>query len=85
MYIKFLKNKSTQKEQMYKNYKHLFKKLRKKAKQVYYQSILKDCQNDLRRKWQIMKEISGTCKVNSKRFPKSVNASGKSIKRIIAL
>ena len=68
LYIKFLKNKLTQNEQIYKNYKHLFEKLRKKAKQTYYQSILKDCQNDMRRTWQIMKEITGKCKVNSNRF-----------------
>ena len=32
LYIKFLKTKLTQNEQIYKNYKHLFEKLRKKAK-----------------------------------------------------
>ena len=47
LYIKFLKNKSIQHEQVYKNYKHLFEKLRKKAKKTYYQSILKDCQDDM--------------------------------------
>ena len=31
--------------------------------------------------WQIMKEITGKCKVNSKRFPKSINVNGKSIKK----
>ena len=80
LYIKFLKNKSTQNEQIYKNYKHLFEKLRKKAKQTYYQSILKDCQNDMTPTWKIMKEITGKCKVNSNRFPKSINVNGKSIK-----
>ena len=84
MYSKFLKNKSTQNEQIYKNYKHLFEKLRKKAKQTYYQSILKDCQNDMTRTWQIMKEITGKCKVNCNRFPKSIIVNGKSIKRIVA-
>ena len=43
LYIKFLKNKSTQNEYIYKNYKHFFEKLRKKGKQTYHQSILKDC------------------------------------------
>ena len=80
LYIKFLKNKSTQNEQIYTNYKHLFEKLCKKAKQTYYNSILEDCQSDMRRTWQIMKEITGKCKVNSIRFPKSINANGKSIK-----
>ena len=40
LYIKFLKNKSIQNERIYKDYKHLFEKLTKKAKQAYYQSIL---------------------------------------------
>ena len=44
--MKLLKNKSMQNEQIYQNYKHLFGKLRKKDKETYYQSILKDCQND---------------------------------------
>ena len=81
LYIKFLRNKSIQNEQIYRNYKHLFEKLRKKAKQTYYQSILKDCQNDMTRTWQIMKEITGKSKVNSKKFPKSINVNGKSIKK----
>ena len=63
LYVKFLKNKSIQNEQFYKNYKHLFEKLRKKAKQLYYQSILKDCQNDMTRTWQIMKKIMGKSKL----------------------
>ena len=65
MYIKFLKNKSIQNEQIYKNYKHLFEKLCKRAKQRYYQPILKDCQNDMTRTWQTMKEITGRSKVYS--------------------
>ena len=59
LYIKFLKNKLTENEKIYKNYKYLFEKLRKKAKQTYHQSILKECQNDMSRTWKIMKEITG--------------------------
>ena len=70
LYIKFLKNKSIQNEQIFKNYKHLFEKLIQKAKQTYYQSILKDCQNDMTRTWQIMKKITGKSKLNSNRFPR---------------
>ena len=65
LYINFLKNKSIQNEQIYKNYNHLFEKLSKKAKQTYHQSILKDCQNDMTRTCPIMKEITGKSKVNS--------------------
>ena len=34
----------------------------------------------MRRTWQIMKEITMKCKVNSNRFPESINVNGKSIK-----
>ena len=80
-YIKFLKNKSIENEQIYKNCKHLFEKLGRRAKQTNYQSVLKDCQNNMARTWQIMKEITRKSKVNSKRFPKSINFNGKSIKK----
>ena len=35
----------------------LFEKLRNKTKQTYYESLLKDCQNYMKRTWQMMKEI----------------------------
>ena len=79
--FKFLKNKSTQNEEICKNIKRLFQKLRKKAKQTNCQSILKNCQNDLTHTLEIMKQITGKCKVNSNRFPKSINVNGKSIKK----
>ena len=59
LYIKCLKNKSIQNEQIYEKYKHLFEKLRKKAEQTYYKSILKDCQNDMTCTWQMMKKNHG--------------------------
>ena len=33
------------------------------------------------RTWQITKEITGKSKVNSNKFPKSINVNGKSIKK----
>ena len=53
--MKFLKDKSIQNKQIYKNYKHLSEKLREKAKQTYYQYILKDCQNYMIHTCQILK------------------------------
>ena len=44
----------------------LFKKLRNKAKRTYYESLLKDCQNDMKRRWQMMKEIIRKSKLISK-------------------
>ena len=40
LYIKFLKRKNPEDEFIYKNYKNLFEKLRKKAKQNYYSNLL---------------------------------------------
>ena len=77
--IKFLKNKSIENEQISKNY--LSEKLRKKSKQAYYQSIPKDFQNDMICTWQIITEMTGKSKVNSNKFPKSINANGKSIEK----
>ena len=63
MYIKFLKNKSIQNEHIYKNYKHLFEKLREKAKQTYYQSMFKDCENGMTCTLKRIKEITGKGKL----------------------
>ena len=54
--IKFLKDKSIQNKQIQKNYKRLFEKLHKQSKQIYYQSLLKDCQNVMKGTLKIMKE-----------------------------
>ena len=42
---------------------------------------VKDCQNDMTGTWQILKEIAEKIKLNSKRFPKSINVNGKAIKK----
>ena len=78
---KLIENKTIQNEQIYENYRHLFEKLRKKAKQIYYQSIITDCRNDMTYTWQIMKEIMGKSKINSNRFLKSISANRKSMKK----
>ena len=40
LYIKFLKSKNPEDELIYKNYKNLFEKLRKKSRQNYYSNLL---------------------------------------------
>ena len=54
--------------------------LRDKAKQICYHSLLKESQIDMKYTWQLMKEITGKSKLNSNRFPKSINVNGKTIK-----
>ena len=64
LYIKFLKNKSAESEEKYKNYKNLFEKLKIKSKKNYYASLLNKYKYDTKRTWQVMKEITGKQKKN---------------------
>ena len=64
LYIKFLKNKSAESEEKYKNYKNLFEKLKIKSKKNYYAFLLNKYKYDTERTWQVMKEITGKQKKN---------------------
>ena len=57
-------------------FKNYVKKLSKYTINLYLEIV-----KMMTRTWQIMKEITGKCKVNSNRFPKSINVNGKSIKK----
>ena len=59
LYIKFHKTKTLEDECKYKNYKTLFKKLRKKAKTAYCSKLLHKHKTDSKRTLQVMKEITG--------------------------
>ena len=59
LYVKYLKQKTTESEETYKDYKSLFNKLIKRAKDNFYIKILSKCQRNSRRSWQIIKEITG--------------------------
>ena len=64
LYIKFLKNKSAESEEKYKNYKNLFEKLKIKSKKNYYASFLNKYKYNTKRTSQVMKEITGKRKKN---------------------
>ena len=72
LYIKFLKNKSAESEEKYKNYKNLFEKLKIKSKKNYYASLLNKYKYDTKRTWQVMKEITGKQKKKSSSLPKAI-------------
>ena len=61
---------------------NIFLKKYVKSQARYYQSLLKDYQNDMNRTWQLLKKITGKSKLKSKRFLKSINVNGKTIKKI---
>ena len=75
LYIKFLKTKTLEDESKYKNYKNLFEKLRKKAKQAYYSKLLHNYKTDSKRTWQVMKEITGKQKTKSNLLPQEIKVN----------
>ena len=82
MYIKFLKKKSTENEQPTRTINIFWKNhIKKLSKSIYTSGLSKWYDTHLTNN----ERNHGKCKVNPSRFPKSINANGKSIKRIIAL
>ena len=59
LYIKFIKSKNPEDELIYKNYKNLFEKLRKKSQQNYYSKLLEKHKDNAKQRWQVLKEITG--------------------------
>ena len=60
LYEWFLKKRTPQNAQKYKNYKNLFKTIEKKAKKMYYSNKLLKCTGDIKKTWNVMKDIKST-------------------------
>ena len=69
LYIKFLKIKTPESEKKYKDFKQLFEKLKKKSKKLYYSSLLNKYQNNSKKTWEVMKELTGKVKSKSQALP----------------
>ena len=69
LYERFLKKRTPQNEQQYKNYKNLFETIKKKAKKIYYSKKLLKCTGDIKKTWNVMKDIIGKAKLKSTNFP----------------
>ena len=70
LYIKYLKTKTYEAETQYKDYKNLFEKLKRKAKQRHYSALVSKYTHDSKKTWRILKEITGKLKFNESSFPK---------------
>ena len=66
---KFWKKRAPRNESIYKAYKSL-QSLKKKSKKVYYTRRLQNYQNDIKKSWDIIKEIIGGAKSVKDSFPK---------------
>ena len=72
LYIKFFKSKNPEDELIYKNYKNLFKKLRKKSKQNYYSNLLEKHKDNAKQRWQVLKEITGKIQKEKQSLPSTL-------------
>ena len=72
LYEKFLKKGTTENEAIYKKYKYLFEKIKKKSKTSYYQRKLKPFEGDIKKTWKIMNEVIGKKRVTCDSFPKKL-------------
>ena len=67
LYIKYLKNRNEANLNTYKQYKNLFEKIKKISKKNYYSNRIKNSKGDIKKTWNVIKEIIGNknCKPNS--------------------
>ena len=72
LYERFLKKRTPQNEQKYKNYKNLFETIKKKAKKIYYSNKLLKCTGDIKKTWNVMKDIIGKSKIKSTNLPRKL-------------
>ena len=79
LYEKFFKKRTTRNESIYKAYKSLFESLKRKSKKIYYTRRLENYQNDVKKSWDVIKEIIGKAKLTKKSFPKRMIIDGQEI------
>ena len=72
LYEKFLKRKTPRNEDNYKNYKRLFETIKLKSKTNYYNERLNNYQNNVKKTWDIIKEIIGNTTPSLHTLPKKI-------------
>ena len=76
LYDKFLKSKTEENEKKYKAYKSLFKILKEKSKKIYYSRKLDSCNQNLKKTWDTIKEVTGKTKTFKNNIPKRMVIEG---------
>ena len=70
LYDKFLKSKTYEHEISYKNYRKLFESIKQRAKSQYYSKMILHYKDNIKKTWQIMKEVIGKDKLVNNSLPK---------------
>ena len=79
LYEKFLKNRNPEKELNYKQYKTLFESLKKKSKKNYYSDLTDSNKYNIKKTWNIMKEIIGNKRVTNAPLPNFITVKNREI------
>ena len=79
LYEKLLKKGTPRNESIYKAHKFLFESLKKKSKKIYYTRRLENYQNDIKKSWDVLKEIIGGTKSTKGSFSKRMIIDGQEI------
>ena len=80
LYDRFLKHRTYRNETQYKNYKNLFESLKLKSKNNYYSNLIIKYKNDIKKTWQVMKELLGKTKTTTNNLPKKIIVNNNEIK-----
>ena len=70
LYDKFLKNKTNRNHLNHKTYNNLFKQIKNKSKKNYYQNLLLKYKNNIKKTWDVIKEVIGKTKLRSSILPR---------------
>ena len=86
LYEKFLKRKTSHNENVYKNYKRLFESIKQKSKSNYFKERLDRYRNNVKKTWDIIKEVIGSSTSISHTLPKRLIVNNVEIceKKLIA-
>ena len=72
LYEKFLKHRTQESKQIYKDYKNLFEIIKRKSKKQFYSEKLMKFQGNAKKTWPIMKELIGKNKIYKSSFPQKI-------------
>ena len=79
LYDKFLKSKTYEHEISYKNYRKLFESIKQRAKSQYYSKMILHYKGNIKKTWQIIKEVMGKGKLANNSLPKHLILNNRDI------
>ena len=72
LHEKFLKHRTQESKQIYRDYQNLFEIIKRKSKKQFYSEKLIKFQGNAKKTWPIMKELIGKTKIYKSSFPQNI-------------